>query len=62
MNEPKTERNLKMFLDKDGLNSPTDAESTKPKKTYRELMAEHDLSLKRIQDIINRERNKYGRK
>lgn len=53
-----TKRNRKIYLEKMGYEHITDTEPVKDPMTFRELGAKYDLSIKRIQDIISRERNR----
>lgn len=53
-----TKRNRKIYLEKMGYESVTDNEPVKNPMTYRALTAKYNLSLKRIQDIISRERQR----
>ena len=61
-------RNRKIFLEKTGRKSLKDDSVVNKPVTYRALMIKYNLSLKRLQDIVNRERlrllmmNKNGKK
>lgn len=58
--DEKTKRNLQIYLDKLGLDKPTDLKPVKSPKTYRVLSQEHDLSIKRLLEIVNKYKNLYG--
>ena len=60
-NLPKTQRNLRIWLEKDGLESEDSKEPTKDQMTYRKLSMEYNLSIPRLLEIVNRERKEHGR-
>lgn len=49
----KSQRNIEIYEKKDGLNG-------NEKHTYRKLSEVYGLSINRLQQIVNRERNKNG--
>ena len=55
---PLDERNIQIYLDKMGYKSVKDKTPVRTPITYRVLMTKYNLSLKRLQDIVNRERMK----
>jgi hypothetical protein len=61
MLKPKTQRNIRIWLEKDGLESETSTEPTKTPKTFRKLSFDYDLSISRLLEIVNRERRAHGR-
>ena len=56
----KTDRNIEIYLKKYGFGELGDTEATKEPISYRKLMFEYDLSLSRLQGIVNRYRVQYG--
>jgi hypothetical protein len=61
MNIAKTQRNLRIWMEKDGLESETSTEPTKEQKTFRKLSTDYNLSIPRLLEIVNRERKAHGR-
>jgi hypothetical protein len=61
MNIAKTQRNLRIWMEKDGLESEDAVKPTKTPVTFRKLSFEYDLSVPRLLLIVNRERKKHGR-
>ncbi len=61
MSIEKTDRNAKIFCDKLGLTKPTDKTKSKKPLSYTELLKKYHLSITRLQQIVKRERKKYGR-
>jgi len=59
MNLPKTQRNIRIWLEKDGLENEDSTVSTKLQKTYRQLSFEYGLSIPRLLVLINRERKRH---
>lgn len=57
-----TARNQEIYCKKMGLASINDRKPTLEPKTYRELMVEYNLSIPRLQFIINVQKKKYGKK
>ncbi len=65
--EEKTERNLKIFCEKEGIEKPEDYPLIKSGKlepkdrlSYQDLIIKYHLSLTSLQKIVNRERARYG--
>jgi hypothetical protein len=56
-----TQRNIRIWLEKDGLESEDSKEPTRNPKTFRKLSLEYNLSIGRLLSIVNRERKKHGR-
>ena len=55
-NLPKTQRNIRIWLEKDGYKSENDLTIIKEPKTFRKLSFDYNLSIHRLLVIINRER------
>jgi len=61
MNIAKSQRNLRIWMEKDGLESEDSKEPTKEPITFRKLSMDYNLSIPRLLEIINRERKAHGR-
>ena len=61
MNIAKSQRNLRIWMEKDGLESETSPAPTREQKTFRKLSMEYNLSIPRLLEIINRERKAHGK-
>ena len=59
-NLPKTQRNIRIWLEKDGYKSENDLTVIKEPKTFRKLSFDYDLSIPRLLVIINKERKRHG--
>lgn len=59
MSNEKVDRNLQIYLQKTGRREVSDPENTVEPLTYRKLSEIYNLSIKRVLDIVNRERKKY---
>jgi len=57
----KTERNIKIYLEKFGLEKLGDKKPTRKPKTYRQLMIEYNLCLSALQAIVKRYVERYGK-
>jgi hypothetical protein len=60
-NLPKSQRNIRIWLEKEGFKSETDMTVTKEPKTFRKLSFDYNLSIPRLLVIINRERKAHGK-
>lgn len=56
----KIDRNKQVYLDKFGFRKLGDTKPSNLPKSYRELSVSTGLSIKRLQDIVNRYRDVYG--
>ena len=61
-NLPKIQRNIRIWIEKDGLESESNLTVTRKPKTFRKLSFDYDLSIPRLLIIVNRERKAHGLK